>query len=103
MRSNQGSFSFMKYVPYACAQSPSATICVPTMHSSSPAMTVCRFHSRPKIGIWVSAMIVISSPSASSAAPGTMNRCVGLWTSRKRRWRQPSRKRESFVVPPRGA
>ncbi len=31
-----------------------------------------------------------------------MNRCVGLWTSRKRRWRQPSRKRESLDSPPRG-
>ena len=31
-----------------------------------------------------------------------MNRCVGLWTSRKRRWRQPSRKLESLLSPPRG-
>ena len=35
-------------------------------------------------------------------APGSMNRCVGLWTSRKRRWRQPSRKLESLLSPPRG-
>ena len=34
--------------------------------------------------------------------PGTRKRCVGLWTSRKRRWRQPSRKVESFDSPPRG-
>ncbi len=38
----------------------------------------------------------------SITMPGTMNRCVGLWTSRKRRWRQPSRKRESLDSPPRG-
>ena len=31
-----------------------------------------------------------------------MNRWVGLWTSRKRRWRQPSRKLDSFDSPPRG-
>ena len=31
-----------------------------------------------------------------------MNRCVGLWTSRKRRCRQPSRKLDSFDSPPRG-
>ena len=37
-----------------------------------------------------------------SPRPGSMNRCVGLWTSRKRRWRQPSRKLESFDSPPRG-
>ena len=36
------------------------------------------------------------------SAPGSMNRCVGLWTSRKRRWRQPSRKLESLLSPPRG-
>ena len=31
-----------------------------------------------------------------------MNRWLGLCTSRKRRWRQPSRKLESLLSPPRG-
>ena len=34
--------------------------------------------------------------------PGMTNRCVGLCTSRKRRCRHPSRKRESFDSPARG-
>ncbi len=38
----------------------------------------------------------------ASAVPGTMNRCVGECTSKKRRWRQPSLKLDSFDSPPRG-
>ena len=44
----------------------------------------------------------MSAPSSARTAPGRMNRYVGLWTSRKRRWRQPSRKLESLDSPPRG-
>ena len=42
MRSNQGSRSPMKYMPYAWAQSPSDTICVPTTSSRLPAIIECR-------------------------------------------------------------
>ena len=55
-----------------------------------------RGRGRPSEASTVSA---ISAPRTAITAPGTMNRCVGLWTSRKRRWRQPSRKLESFDSP----
>ena len=43
-----------------------------------------------------------SPPIAAITAPGRMNRWLGECTSRKRRWRQPSRKLDSFDSPPRG-
>ncbi len=59
-------------------------------------------HARPKISRPEPARPAISTPRTASTAPGMMNRCVGLWTSRKRRCRQPSRKLDSFDSPPRG-
>ena len=45
---------------------------------------------------------MISEPRTVIARPGSRNRWLGLWTSRKRRWRQPSRRLDSFDSPPRG-
>ncbi len=59
-------------------------------------------HTRPSTCSSPTEIARTTVPSASSSAPGSMNRCVGLWTSRKRRCRQPSRKLESFDSPPRG-
>ena len=70
--------------------------------SSDPVISVWRSHVRPKISKFVKTTAWISAPSSSRPMPGIRNRCVGLWTSRKRRWRQPSRKLDSFDSPPRG-
>src|SRR3954462_14570028 len=61
------------------------------MASSEPAIMVCTSHGRPRISTWVSTVSMITMPRLSITRAGTMNRYVGLWTSRKRRGRQPWR------------
>ena len=68
----------------------------------APAISVCRSQERPKMWICHSTKRLISAPRPAMIAPGRMNRCVGEWTSRKRRWRQPSRHDDSLDSPPRG-
>ena len=71
--------------------------------NSAPPISAWTSQLRPKMCTCTSTRIeTMGCRSAASTAPGRMNRKFGLCTSRNRRWRQPSRKLESFESPPRG-
>ncbi len=60
--------------------------------SRAPAIGECTSQLRARISRWPTTVSMTRAPITDITAPGRMNRWVGLWTRRKRRWRQPSRK-----------
>ena len=84
------------------ADRPSASTWAPTIANIAAAISVCRNHRRPRISTSLTTTSAASRPAMTMAAPGTTNSQVGEWTSRKRRWRQPSDQADSLDSPARG-